>query len=227
MSDISTYVPNHVAKESLGVNDQTLRGWCERGWIDTIRTPAGQRLYNVKKFVETNRVSNQSVEDFIDKKKFVYCRVSSAGQKDDLERQVSFMQDRLPNHTVVTDIGSGLNFKRKGLQAILEQLFKGLVAEVVIAHKDRLCRFGFDLLEWIFKQHHCKLVVLDQRNPSIEQELAEDLISIVHVFSCRINGKRKYTKKPKQIGETEKTNQNSDDKTLSGEGRSEDNPDVV
>jgi len=95
----------------------------------------------------------------------------------------------------ICDIGSGLNFKRKGLQTLLELCFKGLVSEVVVAHRDRLCRFRFELLEWTFNKHNARLVVLDQGNSSPEDELASDLISIVHVFSCRINGKRKYRRR--------------------------------
>lgn len=189
----STYVSTQHTKKQLGVSECTLRNWADRGWIEVVRTPGGQRLYNINKFVNDNKQGNPLSQ--ITARKICYCRVSSAGQKDDLERQKAFMQESFPTHEIICDVGSGLNFKRKGLQALLELCFKGLVSEVIVAHRDRLCRFGFDLLEWTFNKHNARLVVLDQGNSSPEDELASDLISIVHVFSCRINGKRKYKKR--------------------------------
>jgi predicted site-specific integrase-resolvase len=134
--------------------------------------------------------------------KICYCRVSSQGQKDDLQRQISFMRDHFPNHTIMSDIGSGINFKRKGLRTILEQSCKGLVEEVVVAYRDRLCRFAFELLQWIFQCHGVKLVVYnngveDESTGPDNGELAEDLLAIINVFNCRVNGKRKYQRKIK------------------------------
>ncbi len=131
--------------------------------------------------------------------KIIYCRISSKKQSDDLERQIEYCRSKFPDHELLSDIASGINFKRKNLQAILERAMQGNLKEVVVAHKDRLCRFGFDLIESIFKLTNTKLIVLNQDNectkPSTEQELAEDLLSIVHIYSCRQMGKRRYIQK--------------------------------
>ncbi|NBO39784.1 IS607 family transposase [bacterium] len=128
-----------------------------------------------------------------EKESICYCRVSSHGQKEDLERQVSYMQERFPGYRIIRDIGSGINFKRRGLRTILELACKGYVSEVVVAYRDRLCRFAFELVEWLLSLHGVKLVVLNEDLEGSESgELAEDLLSIVHVFNCRIQGRRKY-----------------------------------
>lgn len=172
----------------LGVHPNALRKWADEGKIPYIRNPAGQRLYDVDAFVRAGKL----------RAGVVYARVSSKKQRDDLGRQVAYLKQRYPNHEVVEDIGSGLNFKRKGLQNILERAHRGDVSEVVVAHKDRLCRFGFDLLEFVLGQNNCKLVVLDDTQASPQQELVQDLLNIVHVFSCRLHGLRGYSAKIKK-----------------------------
>lgn len=102
------------------------------------------------------------------------------------------MQSKYPDHTILKDVGSGLNFKRKQLLFLLEECTMGRVGEVVVACRDRLCRFGFELLEWFFSKNSVKLVVLEQ------QELVADFISIITVFSCRVHGLRKYRDKVKE-----------------------------
>ena len=121
-----------------------------------------------------------------------YCRVSSYKQKDDLDRQIKFMQAKYPNAEIVKDIGSGLNYKRKGLKSILGRAMRGDKLEIVVTHKDRLARFGFELIEWIIQQSGGKVMVLKQTNLSPKQELTNDLLSILHAFSCRIHGLRNY-----------------------------------
>jgi putative resolvase len=129
-----------------------------------------------------------------------YCRVSSGKQRDDLARQVSSMQERFPDYEIVTDIdiGSGLNFKRPGMRALLESHVRGDVQEIVVAHRDRLARFGSELFDLVLQVHGGKLLVLDQQSLSPEDELTRDLLSIIHVFSCRLHGLRKYGRKIKK-----------------------------
>ena len=91
-------------------------------------------------------------------------------------------------------MGSGINFKRKGLRALLERSLRGEQLEVVVAYKDRLARFGYDLLEWLFSRNGGRVVVLNQVSFSPEQELTKDLLTILHVFTCRLYGLRKYEK---------------------------------
>src|SRR5574344_876495 len=118
------FIPSRKAVKHLGVCANTLRKWADDGKIKYIRNPAGQRLYDVS-----------SIEQFSETcKSYCYCRVSSHKQKDDLERQISFMQEKYPEHEILWDIGSGINFKRKKLLWLLEQSTLGNVKEVVVAH---------------------------------------------------------------------------------------------
>jgi len=121
-----------------------------------------------------------------------YARVSTKSQEKDLERQVEFLRERYPENRIVKDIGSGLNWKRKGLRALLEQILKGNINEIVVTYKDRLCRFGFELFKFIIEKQGGKIIVLCNDEESPEQELTNDLISIITVFSSRIYGLRKY-----------------------------------
>jgi predicted site-specific integrase-resolvase len=130
---------------------------------------------------------------------YIYTRVSSRKQSDDLERQIEFIKSQKPEYNIsyklISDIGSGINFKRQGLITILDTCLQNNIGEVVIAHKDRLSRFGFDLIKLIIEKAGGKITIInDERNKSTEQELAEDLLSIIHIYSCRQMGKRKYTK---------------------------------
>jgi len=135
---------------------------------------------------------SQGKEDKDNKKGVIYARVSSSHQKEagDLQRQVEDLQESYPEHNVIKDIGSGLNFKRPGLQALLEQVYSGTVSEVVVRHKDRLCQYGLEILEFIFKKAGTKLVVLSNEQETSTKELADDLLAITTVFVARHNGQR-------------------------------------
>ena len=192
MKNESTFYSGEEAGELLRVQPATIRKWSNEGKITSIRTPSNQRLYPKK---EIDAILNQHTPSN-SKRKICYARVSSKKQKDDLERQISFYQSRYPDYEVLSDVGSGINWKRKNLQTILEQCMLGRVQEIVVSHKDRLCRFGFELLEFIFETNGVQLTILDDRKgESPEQELAEDIISIIHVYSCREYGKRRYKSK--------------------------------
>ena len=104
------------------------------------------------------------------------------------------MREQYPSAEVIKDIGSGLNYKRKGLKTLLERAMSGDKLKVVVAHKDRLMRFGFELVEWIVQRNGGEIVVLKQTNLSPEQELTADLLNILHVFSCRLHGLKDYKK---------------------------------
>lgn len=188
------YFPGNKASEIIGVSQVTLRKWDSEGKIATIRTPGGKRLYAVDTIIND---CDRNATSFNKQEKICYCRVSSIGQRHDLERQVAEMQSRYPEHTIVQDIGSGINWKRKGFVSLLQRVFATRVKEVVVAHRDRLCRFGFDLLEFIFESFGVKLVVSEEDGyeKSSAEELADDLLAIIHVFNCRAMGKRRYTVK--------------------------------
>lgn len=183
------------AAKLYGVTPCTLRQWADDGRIPYKRTLGGHRVYEVSHLLNP-QVSVASDSDT--NGNYLYVRVSSAKQADDLDRQLKYLQSNYPNAQVIKDIASGLNFRRRGLLDLLEQTQEGKVKRVVVASKDRLCRFGFDLLEWFFRQHAVELVVLDRSDKSPEQEFTEDILAILQVFACRWNGKRKYILKNKK-----------------------------
>lgn len=132
-----------------------------------------------------------------------YARVSTAKQKQALDRQVEWLSQQYPQAEVVRDIASGLNFKRKGLKTILERALSGEQLTVIVSYRDRLARFAFDLVEWIISRSGGKVVVLNKIDSSPQSELVSDLMAIITVFSARLRGLRNYRKKIKSdIAET-------------------------
>jgi predicted site-specific integrase-resolvase len=146
------YVPLRKAVEFFGLHPATLRKFADEGKIKSIRTPSGQRLFDVGG-MGGNSAPTATV---------CYCRVSSAKQRDDLARQVHFMRERHPEAEVIEDIGGGLNFKRKGLQALLVRFMRGDKLKLVVACRDRLCRFGFELFEFMAERNGGRVVVLSE-----------------------------------------------------------------
>lgn len=186
------YLPGKEATRILGVSTQTLHRYDAKNMIETIRTPGGKRMYNVDKYLrETHRPN---------KKRICYCRVSTHGQKDDLDRQVDYMKNKYPEHDIVTDIGSGINFKRKGLKEIIDLAVKNDLEEVIVAHKDRLCRIGYDMIEYILQEYSkAKIIIENDETASPEEEVANDILQIMTVFSARANGLRRYRVEEKTI----------------------------
>lgn len=182
--DAERWATNKQACEFFGVSFMSLRRWEADGKIKSKRTEGGHRRYLLppKGF----NIDKQ-------KSKFIYVRVSSQKQKSDLKRQASFLLDKYPDYNVIEDIGSGLNYKRRGLLKLLEESNNGRVETIVVFSKDRLCRFGFELLQWQFLQNNTELVVHESTDKTPEQEFTEDILAILQVFACRWNGKRKYT----------------------------------
>ena len=166
----------------LGLHPQTLRNYAKQGKIPCYRNSAGQRLYDVETYLH-----GKSAPQLV-----CYCRVSSAQQRGDLQRQVAQMRELYPDAEIVTDVAGGLNWQRKGLLSILERLHRGDKLDVVVAHRDRLARFGFELIEWLVVQNGGAVLVLNQSDASPESELTEDLLAILHTFSCRMHGLRRY-----------------------------------
>ena len=199
------YIPGRKAAVQLGIHQNTLRRYSDEGRIQTIRTASGQRRYDVDAFVR------ESADAVV----VCYCRVSSAKQREDLVRQVCFMRERYPNAEIVCDIGGGLNFRRKGLVSILERLHRGDKLRIVVAHRDRLARFGVELIQWLAEQNGDGVLVLNNADYSPEQELTQDILAILHTFSCRLHGLRRYKDAIKA------------DSGLSGEGATPDTQVVV
>ncbi|KAJ3177037.1 hypothetical protein HDU87_004753, partial [Geranomyces variabilis] len=136
--------------------------------------------------------TGQKQEEAI-KENYIYARVSSGKQRADLDRQVNVLQLRYPTYNVITDVSSGLNFKRPGLATLLERSNQGLVGQIVFTHHDRLCRLAYDLLQKVFSLNGTHLVVVyENTQPSASglSELVEDILGINTVYICRMQGKR-------------------------------------
>lgn len=199
--DKEKYYTGRKIKEIVGVSSSTLRRWDLEGKIKTVRTIGGSRLYEINSLIKN---TNKYIDKTNKREKICYCRVSSPKQLTDLKRQEEYMQSKFPDHIIISDVGSGINWKRKNFSKILEDSINGKVKEIVIAHKDRLCRFNFELLETIFRICKVDFIILDkQEYKSEEQELADDLLSIIHIFNCRQMGKRRY-KTTKECNKNEK-----------------------
>ena len=192
------YITTKQTVQLLNVTPKTLRIWDKENKIRTIRTPSGIRRYNLQDIQNILGRNTPPTKKQDQRKKLCYARVSSKKQMDDLDRQKHFFTTNFPDHILVTDVGSGINWQRKGLQTILGLAMQRDISEIVVAHRDRLCRFAFELLEWIFYKNGVQLIVLNQdKDQSPDKELADDVLSIIHVYSCRKNGQRRYTKSKK------------------------------
>ena len=177
------YIPLRKAVEQLGMCKNTLRRYADQGLIPVIRNHAGQRLFNVDAYLTTTAKPMA----------ICYARVSSAKQRDDLERQIQRLRAAIPDAEVIRDIGSGLNFKRQGLRTLLERLMRGDKLQVVVTHRDRLARFGIDAIHFLIECNGGQLLVLDQTvGTSREAELTTDLLAILHHFSGRMHGQRSH-----------------------------------
>ncbi len=119
--------------------------------------------------------------------------MSSRKQSEDLKRQINLMKKNYPNYEIITDIGSGLNLKRKGLEEIIELAIKGEIKVVVITYKDRLARFGYDLIEMILKKYSdAKIIILNKhKEETPNDEMVKDILSIMNVYVAKINGMRR------------------------------------
>ena len=188
-----SFVPSRKACEILVVHPNTLRNWEAGNKIKTIKTPSGQRLYDTTHFINF-KIEQEFINNRIN---YIYSRVSSSNQKEDLKTQTSLLKSHYPDFNVITDIGSGLNYKRKGFTTILESCLSGTIGTVVVTHKDRLCRFGFEMVEFLVKSSGGEIVVLNNVTSSPQEEMVQDITSIIHVFSSRLYGLRKYKKQIK------------------------------
>ena len=128
------------------------------------------------------------------KQKIIYARVSSLGQKNDLERQILSLKNKFPDYKLIKDIGSGMNMNRKGLRKIIDMSIKGEIEEVVVMHKDRLCRFGYELVEDLIKKYsNSKIIIVSKKeDKEPKEELVEDVLQIMNIFVSKMNGLRKY-----------------------------------
>ena len=189
--------------EKVGISQDTARRWEREGKVSPMRTAGGHRRYtdiDVAKALRV-QVSNPA------KKVVIYCRVSSPSQKDDLENQVEYLSNFANGRgyvfEVVKEVGGSMNMNRPKFMKIVNGIIDGSVGTLIIAHKDRLARFGFDLVQNLADSYGCEIIVTNTENLSPQQEMVEDLMAIVHTYSCRLYGLRRYKKASDLLGEDE------------------------
>lgn len=187
---MSKYYSINEFSKILGVSAQTLRNWDANGKLHPHHTSTnGYRYYSHE---QLNQVMN--IKPNLNRITIGYCRVSSHKQKDDLERQIENVKTYLiakgQPFEIISDIGSGINYKKKGLRELIKRITQNQVDKVVVLYKDRLLRFGFELVEYIASLYNCEIEIMDNTEKSEQQELVEDLVQIITVFSCKLQGKR-------------------------------------
>ena len=185
------------AADHLGVSSSTLRRWEASGKLVPERTVGGQRRYSASQLMIPQTRQNQ-------RKTVAYSRVSSHDQKKDLERQqevlASYCAAKGWQYQTISDLGSGMNYRKKGLRQLLDLIVSGQLERLVIAHKDRLLRFGAELVFALCETQNCEVIIINQGGqPSFEEELAKDVLEIITVFSARLYGSR--SRKNRQLME--------------------------
>lgn len=176
----------------IGKTNQTLRNWDKDGILKPHHvSESGYRYYSQE---QLNHFLGLKQEVQLNKKTIGYCRVSSNKQKDDLERQIenvkTYMYAKGYSFEIISDIGSGINYNKKGLNKLIDMVTNSEVEKIVILYKDRLIRFGYELIENICNKYGTTIEIIDNTEKTEEQELVEDMIQIVTVFSERLQGKR-------------------------------------
>ena len=186
--------------QELGVSKDTLRRWEKVGKISSERTARGHRRYDLHKFL-----GKFPQKIFSKKQTIVYARVSSHDQKEDLKRQVQLLSSFCAIHgwsfEVIQDLGSGLNYAKKGLKKLIKSICLGNIERLVLTHKDRLLRFGAELVFSLCEHFGVEVVLINQSEDStFEDDLVNDVLEIITVFSARLYGAR--SRKNKKLIET-------------------------
>jgi len=184
-----------LAKE-LGVHIETIRRWDKEGKIKATRTSGGHRRFDlnqVKAMLDNEKLKDKRVT-------VIYARVSTPNRKDDLNRQIERLESYCTakgwEYKTISDIGSGINYNKKGLQKLIEMIISNQVERVVINYKDRLVRFGYELIEKICNLKGVEIVIVSQdESKTFQQEMVEDILLILTVFSAKLYGSRSYKNK--------------------------------
>ena len=192
---ILNYKPKDFA-ELLGVSVKTLQRWDRDGVLKAKRTPTDRRYYTYDQYLEYKGIDCP----LNNRKIVIYTRVSTNGQRDDLKKQIEFLLNFTSSKGIIVDetiedIGSGLNYNRKKWNKLIEECMENKIGTIIVTHKDRFIRFGYEWFERFLGKFNVKIIVVNNELLSPQEELVQDIISILHVFSCRIYGLRKYKKK--------------------------------
>ena len=207
-SNITNYKPKDFA-ELLGVSVKTLQRWDRDGILKANRTPTNRRYYTYDQYLQFKGIQTENdIRDTV-----IYARVSTRNQKDDLQNQVEFLKQFCNAKGIIVnqcieDFGSGLNYNRKKWNKLLDEVMENKIKTIVISNKDRFIRFGYDWFEKFCEKFNTKIIIVNNETLSPNEELVQDIISILHVFSCRLYGLRKYKNQIKEDEEIAKELQN-------------------
>ena len=207
-SNITNYKPKDFA-ELLGVSVKTLQRWDRDGILKANRTPTDRRYYTYDQYLQFKGIQIENdIRDTV-----IYARVSTRNQKDDLQNQVEFLKQFCNAKGIIVnqcieDFGSGLNYNRKKWNKLLDEVMANKIKTIVISNKDRFIRFGYDWFEKFCEKFNTKIIIVNNETLSPNEELVQDIISILHVFSCRLYGLRKYKNQIKEDEEIAKELQN-------------------
>ncbi len=209
-SNITNYKPKDFA-ELTGVSVKTLQRWDREGILEANRTPTDRRYYTYDQYLQFKGIKTKNdIRQVV-----IYARVSTKNQKDDLQKQVSFLRQFCNARGIIVDqciedYGSGLNYNRKKWNKLLDEVMEQKIKTIIITHKDRFIRFGYDWFEKFCMKFHTTIVIVNNEELSPQEELVQDIVSILHVFSCRLYGLRKYKKQIERDEEIVKELQDGD-----------------
>ena len=188
--------------ELLNKKVKTLQKWDREGILKAYRTPTNRRYYTEAQYLEYTGKSLKKENNV--RENVIYARVSSQSQKPELLNQVNYLKsysvsNGIPISNIYTDIGSGLNYKRKNWMRLIDDCFQGKISKIYVSYSDRFVRFGFDWIQSILKTYtNTEIIVVENKLLTPEEEVVQDLITIINVFSSRVYGLRKYGKKLKK-----------------------------
>ena len=209
-TNITNYKPKDFA-ELLGVSVKTLQRWDRDGILKANRTPTDRRYYTYDQYLQFKGIQTENdIRDVV-----IYARVSTKNQKDDLQNQVEFLKQfcnakGMIVNQCIEDFGSGLNYNRKKWNQLLDEVMENKIKTIVISSKDRFIRFGYEWFEKFCMKFNTTIMVVNNEALSPNEELVQDIISILDVFSCRLYGLRKYKNQIKEDEEIAKELQNGD-----------------
>ena len=210
ISNITNYKPKDFA-ELLGVSVKTLQRWDRDGILKANRTPTDRRYYTYDQYLQFKGIQTENdTRDTV-----IYARVSTRNQKDDLNNQVEFLKQfcnakGMIVNQCIEDFGSGLNYNRKKWNKLLEEIMENKIKTIVISSKDRFIRFGYEWFEKFCEKFNTKIIIVNNEALSPNEELVQDVISILHDFSCRLYGLRKYKNQIKEDDEIAQELQDGD-----------------
>ena len=222
-SNITNYKPKDFA-ELLGVSVKTLQRWDRDGILKANRTPTDRRYYTYEQYLQFKGVQTENDR----RDTVIYARVSTKNQKGDLQNQVEFLKQfcnakGMIVNQCIEDFGSGLNYNRKKWNQLLDEVMENKIKTIVISDKDRFIRFGYDWFEKFCEKFNTKIMIVNNEALSPKEELVQDILSILHVFSCRLYGLRKYKNQIKKDEEIAKELQNGNRSNIRTDSKNQEN----